>query len=150
MPTIRPASLSHLSGLVLLLAACLALLAACGSDPLPDYQSGERTYQAVHVPDNGNTPEGAAYARNLLAKDPRRETITEAFVRDDQLVGVVVRPAVRGEVLRDIMLGLVVDMADEFPNRDVEAVAYNEGDKRTVARAVYRADSGQTSYESVR
>ncbi|MDP9378699.1 MAG: hypothetical protein M3Q29_00860 [Chloroflexota bacterium] len=135
--------------LAVLLTGLLTLV-ACGAEPLPDYQSAERSYPSIYVPQNGNTPDGAEHARGLLAKDPRREALTDAWVRDDQILGVVLRPGVEGETLREIMLQLALGMASAFPNRDVEAIAYNEVDKRTVARAVYRVDTGETSYESVR
>ncbi len=128
----------------------LLTLAACGAEPLPDYQSAERSYQSIYVSQNGNTRGGTEHARGLLAKDPRREALTDAWVRDDQILGVVLRPGVEGETLREIMLQLALGMASAFPNRDVEAIAYNEVDKRPVARAVYRVDTGETSYESVR
>lgn len=137
-------------GGIALLVAVAAVLAACGAEALPDYRAGERSYSAVYAPGGGNTHKGADYARGVLADDPDHRTITDAFVRDDDILGLVVRPEVSGPALRDLLLILAPDMGSKFRRHDVEVIAYDERTREALARAVFRADTAQTSYSSVR
>ena len=132
------------------LILCSCFLWACGGESLPGYQSEDRRYEATYLPGNGNTQLGAEYARGVLTDDPRRTVLLDAWVRDEQLLGLVVRRGAGGEALRDIVLGLAVDMGTALGGRDAEVIAYNEGDHKAVSRATYDADTGETSYESVR
>ena len=132
------------------LILCFCFLSACGGESLPGYQSEDRRYDATYVKGNGNTERGAEYARGVLADDPRRSVLLDAWARDEQLLGLVGRRGAEGEALRDIILGLAVDMGTTLGGRDAEVIAYNEGDRAAVARATYDADTGETSYESVR
>lgn len=134
------------------LAFCLLLpflVAACGGEAQPDLGSEERTYDAVYVPGGGDTEPGRAHARMVLDADPQRTTLTEAWVREEQLLGIVLRKEISGEVRRDIMLGLAAQMAETFKDRDVEVIAYDEAAHAPVAQAVYSAQSGKTTYETV-
>ncbi len=132
------------------LAVLLLLVVACGGEARPDLESEERTYNAVYVPGGGDTEPGRSHARTVLDADPRRTTLTEAWVREERLLGIVIRKEVEGEVRRDIMLGLAAQLAGAFKDRDVEVIAYEEVAHTPVAQAVYSAQSGKTSYESVR
>ncbi len=132
------------------LAVLLLLVVACGGEVRHNLVSEERRYDAVYVSGGGDTESGRTHARTVLDADPQRTTLTEAWVREEQLLGIVLRAGVEGEVRRDIMLGLAAQMADTFKDRDVEVIAYDEAAHTPVAQAVYSAQSGKTSYESVR
>lgn len=135
------------------LTICLLLpllVTACGGDARHDLVSEERRYDAVYVPGGGDTESGRAHARRVVDADPQRTTLSEAWVREEQLLGIVIREKVEGEVRRDIMLGLAAQMAETFKDRDVEVIAYDEAAHAPLAQAVYSAQSGKTSYESVR
>ncbi len=132
------------------LSILLLLLAACGADSIPDYQAPERAYSATVVAPEDQNPAEQEYVRALLARDPGREVLLEAFVREQRLLGIVVRDNARAQALRDLLLGLALEMAAAFPHRDIEVIAYNEGDDQAIARAVYRDDTGKTVYETRR
>jgi hypothetical protein len=85
----------------------------------------------------------------VLDADPQRTTLTAAWVRDEQLLGIVLRKEISGEVRRDIMLGLATQMAETFKDRDVEVIAYDEAARAPVAQAVYSAQNDKTTYETV-
>jgi hypothetical protein len=138
---------AHLALVVCLLLPLL--LAACGGEAQHDLGSEERRYEAVYVSGGGDTEPGRAHARMVLAADPQRTTLTEAWVREDQLLGIVIRKEIDGEVRRDIILGLAEQMAQTFKDRDVEVIAYDEAAHAPVAQAVYSAQSGKTIYETV-
>ena len=134
----------------LVICLLLALLvAACGGEAQPDLGSEERTYDAVYVPGGGDTEPGRAHARMVLDADPQRTTLTAAWVRDEQLLGIVLRKEISGEVRRDIMLGLATQMAETFKDRDVEVIAFDEAARAPVAQAVYSAQTGKSTYETV-
>ena len=134
---------------VLLVLVCV-LFAACGSDPLPDYQSQKRAYATVYVPDGGNTPPGAEYARGVLSDDADHSVVRDAFVRDERLLGVVVTSQMTGAALRQLLLILAEDFGRMFRDSDAEVVAYDEASKTAVARAIYRRSDGIVTYASDR
>lgn len=133
----------------LLCLLCALLIISCGAEPRPDYRSPERSYQTMHATED-TSEAGAAYAKDLLADDPKREAITDAWVRGDDFLGVVVRPDIESRPLRELSLLLAEDMASRFTGRDIEVVAYDERTKEAVARAIYLVDTGKISYETVR
>lgn len=129
----------------------LAVLAiACGAEALPPYQGPDRAYSEMAVQPADQTDAEQEYVSKLLARDPEREVIVSAFVREERLLGIVVRDNAEGQALRDLMLGLALDMAASFEHRDIEVIAYNDDDHEAIARAVYQVDTGKTIYESVR
>lgn len=135
---------------LLLLLCSTAFFAACGAEARPDYRSPERSYAQVFAPEAESSEEDAAYVRGLLADDPKRAIITDARVLDGELLGIVVRPEVEGQALREVSLQFAREMARRKGGRDVEVIAYDEATKQAVAHALYLAESGDIPYESLR
>jgi hypothetical protein len=74
----------------------------------------------------GDTERGAAFARWVLAQDPRREYITDAVVRGDQVLGIKVRPGLSKGQLRDLVTALGRGMAEDFPGRPLAVRVFDQ------------------------
>jgi hypothetical protein len=73
----------------------------------------------------GNTPEGAVFADWVVATDPERRSLLDAFVRDDRVLGVIVHPQrTRGQV-QQMLTSLLSAMQRAFPDRPLEVLAYD-------------------------
>ncbi|MGI8904872.1 MAG: hypothetical protein ACR2IE_00070 [Candidatus Sumerlaeaceae bacterium] len=95
----------------------------------------------------GNTAEGAAFADYVIATDPEHKFVKDAFVRDDQMLGVIVSPTMsRGQV--DQALGsLLRGMQERFQKYPLQVIAYYEsGDE--MARSVYDGRNTNTEWKN--
>jgi hypothetical protein len=72
----------------------------------------------------GNTPEGAIFADWVVATDPERRYLLDAFVRDDQVLGVIVHPQLTRAQVRQMLTSLLSAMQRTFPDRPLEVLAY--------------------------
>ena len=89
----------------------------------------------------GDTRDGAAFARWVLEQDPQRRYITDAVVRNDQVLGVKVQPTITKGELRDLLTALAEGMARTFPGKPLVVNAfYQSGDQ--LAEAVYNPRTG--------
>ena len=95
----------------------------------------------------GDTRDGAAFARWVLEQDPQRRYITDAVVRNEQVLGVKVQPTITKGELRELLGALVEGMARAFPGRPLVVRAfYQSGDKR--AEAVYDPRTGRIDFQT--
>jgi len=83
----------------------------------------------------GDTEAGAAFARWVIEQDPRQQYITDAVVRNEQTLGVKVKPTTtKGDVQR-LLVALAEGMSKTFPGKQLTVVAfYQSGDKLAEAR----------------
>ena len=73
----------------------------------------------------GNTPEGSAFANWVLAQDPQHKYILDAYVRDDQHLGIIIRPNVMSKAqVQQMMTAMLNAMQQTFPGRPLEVIAY--------------------------
>jgi hypothetical protein len=84
------------------------------------YQPQAGGQQAVR----GNTPEGSTFANWVLSTDPQHKYIVDAFVRDDQVLGVIVNPTMTKGQVQQAMGALLSGMQRTFPNRPLEVITY--------------------------
>ncbi|MDQ3703533.1 MAG: hypothetical protein M3442_21830 [Chloroflexota bacterium] len=118
--------------------------------PPPAYAAPGSGYGGYYSPQTGdatarrgNTPEGAAFANWVLSTDAERKYIVDAFVRDDQVLGMIVNPNMTRGQVQQAMGSLLTAMRKTFPNRDLQVIAYYvSGDE--VARTTLDSRSGKT------
>lgn len=146
-------SIKPLFARMLMLTTLVLLLAGCGDssssgstttqDPLTRQQYGGEYSGGVAT---GDTQQGAAYAKWVLDQDPNRRIITDAVMRNDSNLGVKVTPtATKGDV-RNLLMALTQGMATQFPNRDLQVIAFfQSGDK--MAQATYNRQTQQVDVQ---
>lgn len=101
-------------------------------------------YAAGHA--SGDSEAGAAFARWVLDQDPRRELMTDAVVRGEEMLGVKVQPAITKADTQRLLVALAEGMARTFPNKPLKVIAfYQSGDK--LAEAVYDPRSGRVDVQ---
>jgi hypothetical protein len=121
--------------------ATALLLSACGGQVETagvrvDPRSAPAPAGASAAAADGNTAQGAAFARWVQATDPDRTYILDAFVRDDRVLGVMVNPTMTKGQVQQALESLLRGMQRTFPNRSLEVIAYYQsGDE--LARVTY-------------
>ena len=153
--TLHRASYRASSLLTALVLSMAVLLGGCAdaqardTEPARGYTPRElqapQRYGGTHAGGTatGDTDRGAAFARWVLDQDPRREYLTDAVVRGDQVLGIKVRPGLTDRQLHELMEVLAEGMAETFPGRRPLAVqAFDQAGDRQAA-GVYDPRSGQ-------
>ena len=83
----------------------------------------------------------------MLEQDPQRRYITDAVVRNDQVLGVKVQPTITKGELRELLAALAEGMARTFPGRPLVVNAFHQsGDK--LAEAVYDPRTGRVDFQT--
>ena len=153
----------HSSWLLLLLALSLAGLTAGCSDAREERERNAAparryTTRELQAPQRyggaygggvatGDSERGAALARWVLEQDPQRRYITDAVVRNDQVLDVKVQPTITRGELRELLTALAEGMARTFPGRPLIISAfYQSGDK--LAEAVYDPRTGRIDFQA--
>lgn len=94
----------------------------------------------------GDTDAGATFARWVLDQDPGRQYMTDAVVRNEQVLGVKVQPTITKADLNKLLVALTQGMARTFPGKPLTVNAfYQSGDK--LAQADYNPGSGQVNVQ---
>ena len=96
----------------------------------------------------GDTDQGAAFARWVLEQDPRRQYITDAVVRNDQVLGVKVQPDITKGELRELLTALGRGMARTFPGRPLVVNAFDQSGDR-LAEGVVDPRTGRVDIQFV-
>ena len=74
----------------------------------------------------GDTDDGAAFARWVLEQDPERRYITDAVVRNDQVLGIKVQRGISRDQLRELVTALGRGMARTYPGRPLVVNAFDQ------------------------
>ena len=131
----------------LALVLVLTITTACG---------GPSTTQAVNQPtqiesragysqlERGNTAAGGNFA--TWAMQTGRGLIQDAYVRDNNKLGVVISPQVKPNEVRPLAKSLVQGFHQSAPNRDLTVLMYAP-DKQLILTARYDANSKQVQYQ---
>lgn len=132
----------------LALVLVLTITAACGGP--------SSTTQAVNQPtqvenragysqlERGNTATGGNFANWVVQTG--RGLIQDAYVRDNDKLGVVVSPQVKPKEVRPLAKSLVQGFRQSAPNRDLTVLMYAP-DKQLILTARYDANSKQVQYQ---
>jgi len=153
----RPSLLFHPQKIVTVIAFLLLILltavgcstsgatgtTSTGTNPLAPGQYGGSYAGGTAT---GDTQEGAQFAQWVLQQDPQHQYITDAVVRNDQVLGVKVNPNVTKADVQKLLVSLTQGMAKTFPGKSLQVNAfYQSGDK--LAEATYDPNSGQINVQ---
>ncbi|MEO0457995.1 MAG: hypothetical protein AAF152_15645 [Cyanobacteria bacterium P01_A01_bin.114] len=125
----------------LMLTFTLLTTAACGSavqvkspTALPAYQQLER----------GDTAAGQTYGDWVVST--AQGLVADAYVRDNDKLGVVISPDVRPGEVRTLAKSLLQGFHNKFTNRDLTVLVYAP-DKELILTAKYDDTSNQIVYQ---
>ncbi len=93
----------------------------------------------------GNTSAGQKYGDWVV--QTARGLVKDAYVRDNNKLGVVIAPQVKPTEVRDLARSLVQGFHNNFPNQDVSVLVYGP-DKHLILTAQYDHQSNQVKYQA--
>ncbi|AFZ15320.1 hypothetical protein Cri9333_4539 [Crinalium epipsammum PCC 9333] len=138
-------SRKFLTALVLVLV--LTITTACGgatqaktSPALPSVSSGT-SYQTL---ERGSTAVGQDFGNWVV--QTAKGLVKDAYVRDNNKLGVVITPQVRPNEVQTLAKSLVQGFHKNFPNQDLSVLMYAP-DKKLILTAKYDAQSNQVNYQ---
>lgn len=94
--------------------------------------------------ERGNTPVGQSFGEWVVQTG--KGIIQDAFVRDNDKLGVVISPQVRPNEVRPLAKSLVQGFHHNFPDHDLKVLMYAP-DKQLILTAQYRDQSKQIEYQ---
>ncbi|ARV61873.1 hypothetical protein BZZ01_27535 [Nostocales cyanobacterium HT-58-2] len=126
----------------------LTLTTACGGAPTTQ---AERTTNAPVVGRNvtygelerGNSPAGQSFGNWVVQTS--KGLITDAYVRDNNKLGVVISSKVPPNDVRPLAKSLVEGFRRNFPNQDLKVLVYAP-DKKLILTAQYDVQTNQVQY----
>lgn len=134
-----------LTALVLVLV--LTVTTACGG-PATTSQTGSAPNQIEQSSyaqlERGNTAGGQNFGDWVVQTG--RGLVQDAYVRDNNKLGVVISPQVRPTEVRPLAKSLVQGFHKNAPNRDLTVLMYAP-DKQLILTARYNAQSQQIQYQ---
>jgi hypothetical protein len=138
-------SRQFLMALVLLLVltvstACAGPSVATQTPQLPSMNSNYYSQLA-----RGNTAPGQKYGDWVV--QTAKGLIKDAYVRDNNKLGVVIASQVKPTEVRDLARSLVQGFHNKFPNQDVSVLVYGP-DKHLLLTAQYDHQSSQVNYQA--
>lgn len=129
--------------LPLLLGLVLLVTPACSSSA-PTAQAPLITGFSSQI-EQGNTPAGQDFG--AWVTQTAEGLIEDAYVRDNDKLGVVISSEVRPEDVRSLTKSLVQGFHKNFPNKDLTVLMYAP-DKQLILTAQYDNQSQQIKYQS--
>ncbi len=93
----------------------------------------------------GNTSAGQKYGDWVV--QTAKGLVKDAYVRDNNKLGVVISPQVKPTEVRDLARSLVQGFHNNFPNQDVSVLVYGP-DKHLILTAQYDHQSNQVKYQA--
>lgn len=121
-------------------AACSSTVQAKQPANLPATSSGG-TYAQL---ERGNTPAGQDFGAWVVQK--ANGLVKDAYVRDNNKLGVVITPQVRPNEVRPLAKSLAQGFRRNFPKQDLSVLVYAP-DKKLILTAKYDTQSNQLQYE---
>ena len=134
----------------LLLVLMLVVTTACGPSVsaqkptnVPVAIGGSQGYYAQL--ELGNTASGQDFGQWVTKT--AKGLVQDAYVRDNNKLGVVITPQVRPTEVKDLAKSLAQGFHHNFPNQDVSVLVYAP-DKKLILTAKYDQQSNQIEYKS--
>lgn len=131
----------------LVLVLVLTITTACGgtaqatrTNAPPALNSGV-SYQQL---ERGNTPTGQDFGNWVV--QTAKGLIQDAYVRDNNKLGVVITPQVRPNDVKTLAKSLAQGFRRNFPNQDLTVLVYAP-DKKLILTAKYDEQSKQIEYQ---
>jgi hypothetical protein len=109
-------------------------VSAPGANAIAPYQQIER----------GNTSQGQDFGAWVV--QTAKGLVQDAYVRDNDKLGVVISSQVRPNEVRNLAKSLVQGFHQNFPNRDLKVLVYAP-DKKLILTANYNDRSHQIEYQ---
>ncbi len=94
--------------------------------------------------ERGNTSAGQDYG--TWVAQTAKGLIQDAYVRDNNKLGVVITPQVRPTEVQPLARSLVQGFRQNFPNQDLTVLVYGP-DKKLIVTAQYDTQSNQIKYQ---
>ncbi|NJL83183.1 MAG: hypothetical protein HC890_09940 [Chloroflexaceae bacterium] len=138
----------HLRKAVIALSLVLVLLlgSACGEAPLQSDRSTSSpvstSYQQL---ERGNTNSGQNFGDWVI--QTAHGLVQDAYVRDNNKLGVVISPQVRLDEVRPLAKSLVQGFHQNFPDRNLTVLVYAP-DKQLILKADYNSATQQIEYSA--
>lgn len=134
---------------VITLSLVLILLittTACGGSKVQAYQSSPTlpstsTYSQL---ERGNTSAGQNYGSWIV--QTAHGLIKDAYVRDNNKLGIVISPEVRPNDVRPLAKSVLQGFEKNFPNHDLSVLVYAP-DKKLILTAKYDVATRQIEYQ---
>ncbi|NJM60257.1 MAG: hypothetical protein HC849_08820 [Oscillatoriales cyanobacterium RU_3_3] len=133
-----------------LLVLILSFTTACSGGPsaqkptnLPVAIGGSPSYYAQLQ--RGNTQAGQDFGQWVT--QTAKGLVQDAYVRDNNKLGVVITQQVRPNEVKDLAKSLAQGFHRNFPNQDVSVLVYAP-DKKLILTAKYDQQSNQIEYKS--
>lgn len=137
----------------LVMVFAMTLATACTSAP-PKAQATQMPSTQTQLPsgnsslysqlERGNTSAGQQYGDWVVQTS--RGLINDAYVRDNNKLGVVISPKVSPNDVRPLAKSLAQGFQRNFPKRDVSILVYSP-DKKLILTAQYDAKTNQVRYQ---
>ncbi|NJM66331.1 MAG: hypothetical protein HC851_12050 [Acaryochloris sp. RU_4_1] len=127
----------------LLLALVLLITPAC-STSAPTVQAPQLSSRYTQI-EQGNTPAGQDFGAWITQTS--KGLITDAYVRDNNKLGVVISKDVRPNEVRNLTKSLVQGFHKNFPKQDLTVLMYAP-DKKLILTAQYDNKNQQIQYQS--
>lgn len=133
---------------VLVLILVLTMTSACGTKAVAQVDrttnpQATGTALAYTQLERGNSPNGQAFGDWVVKTS--HGLIKDAYVRDNNKLGVVISPQVRPNEVRTLARSLVEGFRKNFPNQDLTVLVYAP-DKQLILTAQYDVQSKQVQY----
>lgn len=132
----------------ILLAFVLTVVTACSGAPRVD-RTGElpRTADTAVYPalERGNTVESQRFGDWVV--QTARGLVSDAYVRDNNKLGVVISPQVKPQEVRSLASSLAQGFHKSFPGQDLTVLIYAP-DKELIMTAEYDHQSNLVTYNA--
>jgi hypothetical protein len=134
--------------MALSLILLVTLISACGGGTVtqadrtttPALVGRDVTYAEL---ERGNTPAGENFGKWVVQTS--KGLVQDAYVRDNNKLGVVIAPQVNPNEVRPLASALLQGFRKNFPNQDVKILLYAP-DKKLILTADYVAQTNQIKY----
>ncbi|MBG1243975.1 hypothetical protein [Nostoc sp. NZL] len=131
-----------------LLIGVMIITTACGGGAVsqldrpttPSAISRDVTYAEL---ERGNTPGGQSFGTWVVQTS--RGLVQDAYVRDNNKLGVVISPKVSPNEVRPLAKSLVQGFHKNFPNQDLKVLIYAP-DKQLILTTEYDTQTNQVKY----
>ncbi len=95
--------------------------------------------------ERGNSTAGQEYGEWVV--NAAKGLIADAYVRDNNKLGVVITPDVKPSDVRTLSKSLLQGFRQSFPNKDLKVLMYAP-DKELILTANYNSKSNEVEYET--
>jgi hypothetical protein len=130
-----------------ILVLVLTITTACGSPTVTETDrtatppiGSNQTYAQL---ERGNTPTGQSFGDWVVQTS--QGLIQDAYVRDNNKLGVVISPQVRPNEVRPLAKSLVQGFQKNFPEQNLTVLVYGP-DKRLILTTQYNRATNQIQY----